>query len=90
MAKRRSAVTAEQLAKRWNIGIESAKNTLSVTTQRGIRQAVHPMTRRYCTDLLQNKYWRLNQTWYTDTMFLTHQSIKNETCSQVFTNTSMI
>ena len=90
ITERGSTITAEQLAKRWNIGFESAKQTLNVTTQRGIRQAVHPMTRRYRTDLLQNKYKRLNQTWYTDTMFLTHKSIKNETCSQVFTNTSMI
>lgn len=84
--RRKSAVTAEELARRWNIGIETARKIIQVTTQRGIRQAMHPMTRRYRTDLMQNKYKRLNDTWYTDTMFLTHKSIKGETCSQVFTN----
>ena len=55
-----SAVTTKQLVKLWDIGFESAKQTLNVTTQRGIRQAVHSMTRSYRTDLLQNKYRRLN------------------------------
>jgi hypothetical protein len=41
--KRHNAITPEQLARMWGIGIETAKETLSVTTQRGVRLAVHPL-----------------------------------------------
>ena len=31
----------------WNIGINTAKRTLQVTTQRGIRTAIHPLHRQH-------------------------------------------
>ena len=36
-------VTPESLARLWNVGIETAKATLRVTTQQGIRTALHPL-----------------------------------------------
>jgi hypothetical protein len=42
---RHSKVTPEEIARKWNIGINTAKDTIRVMTQRGIRTAVHPMTR---------------------------------------------
>jgi hypothetical protein len=44
---RHSAVTPEQLSERWNIGLAQAKQTILVTTQRGIRSAILPLSRRY-------------------------------------------
>ena len=41
---RHSRVGPEELARKWNVGLETAKNTLETTTQYGIRTAVHPMT----------------------------------------------
>jgi len=49
---RHSKVTPEELARKWNIGLDTAKKTLDVTTQEGIRTAVHPMTRRLRVDHL--------------------------------------
>jgi len=41
---RHSKVTPEELARKLNIGLDTAQKTLDVTTQHGIRTAVHPMT----------------------------------------------
>jgi hypothetical protein len=41
-----SNVTPKELSRKWNIGIQTAKDTLGVTTQHGVRTAVHLMTRR--------------------------------------------
>jgi Mg2+/Co2+ transporter CorC len=49
---RHSKFTAEELARKWNIGIQTAKDTIQVTTQRGIRTAIHPMMRRLRVDHL--------------------------------------
>ena len=42
--ERHSRVTPEEVARKWNIGLQTAKDTLKVTTQAGIRTAIHPMT----------------------------------------------
>ena len=34
--ERHSKVTPEELARKWNIGIQTAKDTIKATTQRGI------------------------------------------------------
>ena len=44
-SERHSKVTPEELARKWNVGLQTAKDTLRVTTQKGIRTAIHPMTR---------------------------------------------
>jgi hypothetical protein len=43
---RHSAATPKDLARLWNAGLQTAKDTVHVTTQIGIRTAIHPMTRR--------------------------------------------
>ena len=49
---RHSRVTPEEVTRKWNIGLETAKNTLRVTMQYGICMAVHPMMRRLHVDHL--------------------------------------
>jgi hypothetical protein len=44
------------LSKRWQIGLDTAKATLKVTTQRGIRTAIAPLHRRYRTNIAQLRY----------------------------------
>jgi hypothetical protein len=44
---RHSKVTPEHLARAWNVGLDRAKETLRVTTQKGIRYSIHPIHRRY-------------------------------------------
>jgi hypothetical protein len=43
----KGGIDAATLAKNWGIGIEAAKRTRLVTTQRGIRRMVHPILTRY-------------------------------------------
>jgi hypothetical protein len=40
-----SNVTPKEQSRKWNIGIQTANDTLGVTTQHGVRTALHPMTR---------------------------------------------
>jgi hypothetical protein len=50
----KAGVDAATLAKNWGIGIEAAKRTPLVTTQRGIRRMTHPsLTKRYKTNYRQ-------------------------------------
>jgi hypothetical protein len=65
-----TGVDAATLAKNWGIGIEAAKRTRLVTTQRGIRRMIHPsLTKRYKTNDRQLKYRRLPVKIFTDTMY---------------------
>ena len=45
--ERHLTLTPESLSRIWNIGINTAKCTLQVTTQRGIFTAIHPLHRQY-------------------------------------------
>jgi hypothetical protein len=40
--ERHSKAMPEELASKWNVGLQTAKDTIRVMTQRGIRTAVHP------------------------------------------------
>jgi hypothetical protein len=84
---RANAVTAEQLAQRWNIGLSKAKKTLKVTTQRGTRTVAYPsLVARFFTNDRQLRYRRLKTALYTDTMFASTVSTRGNTCAQVFIN----
>jgi len=57
------------LAQTWGIGLQTAKRTLDVTTQRGIRTVLHPtLSRRFRTNDRQLRYRRLSHDMFTDTM----------------------
>eukprot|EP00978_Attheya_sp_CCMP212_P033553 scaffold135768_cov32-Attheya_sp.AAC.1 len=76
-------ITPDILAQRFDCGIETARKTLQATSQYGVRQATHPLTRRYRTDLLQLKYHRLSdEEWYTDLMFPDVKSLKGDKAVQ--------
>jgi hypothetical protein len=70
----------------WGIGIEKAKETLSVTTQRGIRQAIHPLHCRYRTDCLNLHVWRMEGQWYMDHLVSKRKSLSGNTGAWVYTN----
>jgi hypothetical protein len=48
--ERHTTVTAAELSERWCIGLAQATNTIRITTQRGIRSATLPLSRRYKAD----------------------------------------
>jgi hypothetical protein len=47
---RKFEISKETLSNRWDIGLIAAQQTLRITTQKGIRQAIHPLHRRYRTN----------------------------------------
>jgi hypothetical protein len=69
---RRSQVTQEELACKWKIGLDTSARTLKATTQLTIRNAIHPIQRRFRTQAAQLRYPRLGGRFgrfSSDTMF---------------------
>jgi hypothetical protein len=87
-------VGLEGLLRKWNIGLQMAKATLDVTTQHGIRTAVHPMShpmlhpmsRRSRVDHLHLPRPWLKGTWYLDTLITKVKSFLSNKFANVFTN----
>lgn len=88
--ERKSKVNADELSKRWMVSLDQAKDTLKSTTQDMIRQTVHPLTRRFRTDLLSTKYRRLKGQFFSDTAFSRFKSIEGNTCFQVFASEGFV
>jgi hypothetical protein len=63
-----SAATPKDLARLWNIGLQTTKDTIRVTMQKRTRTEIHPMTRRVRVDHLHLHCQQLRGTWYTDTL----------------------
>ena len=63
-----SDVTPENVAKRWVVGVETAKKALVVTTQRGIRSIPNPATRRFKTQMAHLRYPRMGGMFFADIM----------------------
>jgi hypothetical protein len=88
-SSRQNVVDKESLAKRWGIGIQVAAQTLQVTTQKGVRNAVHPIHKRFRTKQVQLKYDQLGTQHgrlYSDTMFSSVKSVQGNTMGQIFVN----
>ena len=83
---RHSGVSAETLSRKWKIGLDTARNTIQVTTQQGIRTAVAPITRRYRVDNLALHRNRLQTRFHMDTLFSKTTSLSGNKCAQVFTD----
>ena len=81
-ASQNARISPEQLAKKWRISVENAKKTLKSTTELNLRQPVHPITRRFRTDLSTLRYKRLTGRWFTGTLFSRVKSIDGNTCAQ--------
>jgi hypothetical protein len=81
---RRPDVRPDDLAQKWGIGKVQAANTLKVTTQRGVRSAIHPLHRRFRTKNMQLRYAQLNCRFYSDTFFSEVKSVRGFSCAQVF------
>jgi hypothetical protein len=81
----KARVDAATLAKKWGIGIEVAKRTRLVTTQRGVRRIILPsLTKRYKTNDRQLRYRRMSVTMFTDTMYSKIIPRKNNIADQIF------
>ena len=68
-AERHTKITVDKLAERFCIGPLKAKETLNVTTQRGLKSAILPLSRKYRTDRMFGVK-RLNGKFATDSLYL--------------------
>ena len=84
--KGKPSVSPYDLAKRWGIGLETAKKTLLHTTQRGLCTAPNPLfSQRYRTNDRMFRYKRLSTDIFnTDTMLVRIKSHRRNTCAQVY------
>jgi hypothetical protein len=81
----KTGIDAATLANNWGIGIEAAKRTRLLTTQRGTRRMIRPsLTKRYNTNDSQLRYRRLPVTMYTYTMYSTMLSRQNNKAAHIF------
>lgn len=82
---RKSYITPEQLAKRWSIGVETAKKTLKKTTQRAVRDLVSASgTKRLKPFAYQLRYPRLNTEMYCDILIGTCVSLEGNKYAAVY------
>ena len=78
-------VDAPTLAKIWNIPIDRAKNTVLVTTQRGVQRVSNPsIMRRFPTKYRMMRYNRLTHPMFTDTLLAGTASQRGHKFAQVF------
>jgi hypothetical protein len=82
---RRADVSPQALADRWMIGLEQAKLTLKATTQRFLRSALLPTSRRYKADRMFTRP-TLQGEWFTDTVFGPVKSKDGNNCGQIYAN----
>ncbi len=78
-----------KVANRFGIGLETAKRTLNATTQLALRHTLHPIHRRYRTQVAQLRYPRLappHGKFHTDTFFTSCPSIHGCPMGQMYTN----
>jgi hypothetical protein len=88
-SNRSHTVAKEALSNLWGIGLNAAAQTLQVTTQKGIRNAVHPIVRRFATKQARLRYNQLGSRhgrFYSDTFFSDCKSTRNNTMAQLFVN----
>ena len=85
MTSQRKMVDAPTLAKRWNIPLDRAKNTIIATTQRGVRHVTNTSTmRRLPTNDRMMRYNRLPHPLFTDTLLAGTASQRGQNFAQVF------
>ena len=84
ITQRHSSVTPECISNIFGCGIETAKQTIWVMTQHGVRSAIHPLTCHYCTNLLSLQYRCLDVLMYSDTMHIMVKSLNQNKCTQIF------
>lgn len=83
--KRSKPIGPEKSAKNWGVSIEDAKMTVRVTTQRGMRTALHPaLSRRFRTNDRQLQHRRLPVNMHTDWFKSSVESQRGNMGAQIF------
>ena len=77
--------SAELISDLWCIGLKRSQATLGATTQRGIRSVILTLARIYRAGRVFIMC-QLNERFATDTLFSDGKSLKQNTCTQVFSH----
>ena len=78
-------IDALTLARNWGIGVRTAKKTLKVTTQRGVRTMVHALlSQRFRMNDRQLRYRRLPIKCFTDTLIAKTESRDKNKYAQIY------
>jgi hypothetical protein len=85
-SSRAPAITFQDVAPRWHIGLDTAKATLKATTQEGMKFVEGDLERRLRTSRAHLRFPTLNCMIYTDTLFAKYKSVRGFNCAQVFTD----
>jgi hypothetical protein len=81
----KGGVDAATLDTNFGVGIEAAKRTRLVTTQRGGRKIIHPsLNKCYKSNDRKLRYRRLPVAFFTGTMYSTILSIQGNKAAQLF------
>ena len=67
--KQHHGISADLVARKWEILIDKAKRTLQSTAQDNVRSDLKPLTWRYRIDLLLQRILLLNCIFYRNTLF---------------------
>ena len=85
-SSRKVSISPEILAKRWQISLKKAKQTIKSTTQRGTRKYGDKLVRRLGTQRWRNKRV-VPGRWYSDTIYFSVKSItRKKRSAQMFAN----
>jgi len=87
---RHSTYTTEHVAKIFGVGIATAQDIITKTTQKGIRHSVMPLNRRYRIDHIHLNLQYLAGTWTMDHLESKYQSIRQHTGAIIITNGNLV
>jgi hypothetical protein len=82
----RSTITPQMLSSRWGIGLDTAKRTLSVTTQSGIRNVLAPSERKVRLKAPWLKFPSLDRQIFADALYSKVPGLHKETGGTIFTD----
>ena len=78
-------VSADELARKCNLGLETSRDTMSATTRKGVRTSMEPIYRRFKVDHLDLHCKRLKGNWYADALISKVKSILGNNVANIYT-----
>lgn len=87
---RHSQFSPEHVATIFGVSLGTAKNILTVTTQKGIRHTVTPLTRQYRVDHIHLHHTYLAGKWTLDHVESKYKSIRGHTGAIVISNGNFV
>ena len=85
-----SKVSANNLANKWNIGLEIGRYTMNENTQKSVCTSTEPLSIRVRVYHLDLHLKILKGTWYADTSIYKVKSITGNTVANVYTQGNFV